>query len=361
MENKKTRLPTRQEYTNITIKTLGNGEVEIRGEISAESVEKYRKKAIQKLGADVSIDGFRKGHIPENILIQRLGDQTILQEIADMSLKDAYPNIVIENDLKVIGRPEVIITKLAPNNPIEFKIKTAVVPEIMLPDYKKIAKDITLKTKGEKIEVTDSDVEAIITQIQKNKWHIDHKDDVDSEKKEPSDAELPPLTDEMVKQLGDFVDIADFKEKLKANILQDKKNKVKGKQRGELGEEIVKGSKVVLPRILVEYEQDKMLSQFKHDVAGMGMPFEEYLKKINKTEENLKTEWETDAEKRAKLQLALNKIAKDENITAPVEEILKEVKQILKQHKNANKENVHVYVATLLTNEKVFTFLEEQK
>ena len=237
-------------YTNITIKKLENGEVEIRGEITVDVIEKYPKKAIQELGADVSMDGFRKGHIPEAVLVKHLGEPVILQEVAEIALQSAYPNIVIEHKLNVLGKPEVTITKLAPNNPIEFKIQTAVVPEISLPDYKKIAKDVITKTKDEKIEVSESDVEVIVKQIRKNKWHIDHKDDSDAQKKEPTDDELPPLTDEMVKQLGDFTDVFDFREKLKVNMLQDKKNQAHSKRRGEIGEALVAGSKVTLPSIL---------------------------------------------------------------------------------------------------------------
>ncbi len=354
MENKKN-------YTNITVKTLDNGEVEIRGEITTDAVGEYRTKALKKLGADISIDGFRKGHIPEDVLIKHLGEPVILQEVAEVALQDAYPQIVMEHTVNVLGKPEVTITKLAPDNPIEFKIQTAVVPEISLPDYKKIAQDVFAKANDTKVEVTDDDVEKIVTQIRKNKWHIDNKGDADVDKKEPKDDELPPLTDEVVKQLGDFADVTDFREKLKVNILQDKKNQEHSKRRGEIGEAVVAGAKVILPSVLVEHELEKMLSQFKHDVAGMGIPFEDYLEKIKKTEDDLKKEWKTDAEKRATLQLALNKIAKDENVTVAPEDVAREVEKILKEHPKANKENVYVYVTTLLTNEKTFTFLEEQK
>ena len=49
--------------------------------------------------------------------------------------------IVDENKLKIIGWPNVTITKIAKNNPLGFKLKTAIAPEMKLPDYKEIAKN----------------------------------------------------------------------------------------------------------------------------------------------------------------------------------------------------------------------------
>jgi len=169
---------------------------------------------------------------------------------------------------------------------------------------------------------------------------------------------LPELTLDVVKGFGDFASIDDFKVKLKENIHLDKERKAKEKRRGALGEKLIAGTKVVLPRILVEGELEKMLAQFKHDVAALGMPFPDYLKKINKTEDDLRNEWKKDAEKRATLQFALNAIAQKENITASPEDIGRETSHILTHHKDAKEESVRIYVTTLLTNEKVFQFLE---
>ena len=131
-------------YTNLEIKTLENSEIEIKAEIPEKIISKYRDRAIKSLGKNVKIDGFREGHIPENILISKIGEQAILEEQAQMALADVYPVIIQNEKLNVIGRPEVTVTKIAPKNPIEFKIRTAVMPDIKLPDYKKIASKIEL-------------------------------------------------------------------------------------------------------------------------------------------------------------------------------------------------------------------------
>lgn len=127
---------------NLEIKKLPESEVEIAGEIEADVFESFQGEAIKKLSAGIKIDGFRQGNVPEKILIEKVGEGAILETAAEIALQKIYPRILEENKIFAIGRPQITITKIARNNPLGFKIKTAVMPEIQLPDYKKIASNI---------------------------------------------------------------------------------------------------------------------------------------------------------------------------------------------------------------------------
>jgi len=82
-----------------------------------------------------------------------------------MALADIYLAIVKNEKLNVIGRPEVTITKLAPGNPVEFKIQTAVMPEITLPDYKNIASSVSVEKNAG--DVSDKELNETLEQIKK--------------------------------------------------------------------------------------------------------------------------------------------------------------------------------------------------
>ena len=124
----------------LEIKLLPNSEVEIIGEISAEIFMSGRNKAIKEFSEKVEMDGFRKGKIPEDILIKNLGMQVVLEKMAVIALEKEYPKIINEHKIRAIGRPEITLTKLAENNPLGFKVTTSILPKITLPDYKKIAR-----------------------------------------------------------------------------------------------------------------------------------------------------------------------------------------------------------------------------
>lgn len=344
-----------QNNMHIEIKKLENSELEITGELPMEAIEAERQISIKTVSETVAIDGFRKGHIPEKILIENIGEMALLEEMAERALKKAYPDIIKQHEIDAIGRPLISITKLAKGNPLGFKIKTAVTPEIILPDYKKIAKEKT--EKKEDISVTDDEVEKVVAEILKSradKKNQELKENVKEEK-------LPELTDTFVKTLGDFKNVADFKQKLRENITHEKEAQRQSKRRMTIAETIIEKSAIPLPRLFVDVELEKMLAQFKGDISRMGLKFDEYLKHIKKTEEDLLKEWVPDAEKRSKFQLVLNEIARREHVLVPNADIEKEIAHIMEHYKDADRESARVYVETILKNELVFKLLEKEE
>src|SRR3989344_729663 len=141
----------------VTVKKLPKSEVEIEGELEAELFETYFAEALKKIGENFETDGFRKGKAPERVLLSKIPEIRILEEMAEMALSEHYPKIIEEEKIDAISHPEISITKLARKNPLGFKIKTAVLGKIKLPDYKALAKKIISGiTDGEKnTEVSD--------------------------------------------------------------------------------------------------------------------------------------------------------------------------------------------------------------
>jgi len=125
-------------------------------------------------------------------------------------------------------------------------------------------------------------------------------------------------------------------------------------------EKIIEESVLDVPEILIQIELDKILYKMESDIAAMGLKFEDYLKHLNKTTEDLRKEFKEDGEKKAKFSLILNEIAKLENITADSEQVAKEVAYILEQYKEADPERAQMHAENVLTNEKIFQFLETQ-
>jgi trigger factor len=349
-----------------TVKKLPKSEVEIEGEIDSDIFESYFSKALKKIGENAELDGFRKGKVPENILLSKVPEIQILEEMAEMALGDAYPKILEEEKIDAISRPEISITKLARKNPLQFKIKTAVLPDFKLPDYKDIAKKTISKIpESEKnTEVTEEDLENTIMDIRKSrapKIHMteahEHKEGEEHTHPEP---ELPEFNDDFVRSLGPFKDVADFKEKLKENLKLEKQNNQKEKTRINIVEKIIEETDIELPEILVTVELEKILYRMESDITQMGLKFDDYLKHLNKTKEDLKKDFRGDAEKKAKFSLILNEIAKNEKITADPEQVAKEVAAILEHYKDADPERAQAHAENVLTNEKIFQFLENQ-
>lgn len=353
---------TNKNYTNILLNSLPEREMEIIGQIAAERMSELRGKALQKVKEGAEIDGFRKGNAPDALVAQKVGEMRLLEEAAEIALSEEYPNILEEHNIDAIGRPEIAITKIGMGSPLEFKIKTALMPDVKLGDYKKIA--TSMKEKISTVsEVSEKEIEDVVLNVRRNMAHqlMHAKEGVpehDHSHGEIKDEDLPALDDNFLKLLGDFKDALDFKTKIKENLLVEKEIKEKDKKRANILEGIIKDSKIEMPKIIIEGELEKMLAQFKDDLAGSGAPYDDYLKHIKKTEDDLRKEWRDIAVKRGKSQIILNTIAKENNISASEEEIKKEMENILSHHKDADRFRVRMFVETFLTNDLVFQFLE---
>lgn len=371
---------------DIEVKDLENSLVEITGEISSEVFEKYREDAIQRFAEKTNIDGFRKGHIPENVLENKFGQIAILEEMAKKAIAVQYPKILQDHKIDAIGQPELTLTKLAKGSPLGFKIKTAILPAFPLPDYRKIAGE-SLAEKNE-INVTEEEVEQVITTIRKQRKKTKEADEniekntkdpsASNEEKEESDnrskteqskesdgqesdkeENLPELTDEVAKELG-FDGLRDLKKIIRGNLTEEKEMKEKDRRRGAVIDALIEKTALSLPNIVVENELDRMMAQLKGEITGMGLEFEKYLEHVGKTEADLRDASRPDAEKRAKSQLIINKIATEENIEPKKEDVEKEVRSLTEKYDDADPERARAYIEMVLTNQLVLAMLEEE-
>ena len=361
-------------------------QVKIEGEIPFSELEKQRSKAIKHLGGQIEIAGFRKGNIPEKMIVERIGEMAILSEMAERALSAIYPSTLREHNIDAIGYPKIEITKIAPQNPLGFLLTVAVLPEIILPDFKKIAEAANKEKESE--DVTDEEIETQVKDVLRQKLayerlqgkaaqthtHEDgtvhegpsHGADADHiaepEVKAVTDADLPPLTDEYVQglgQKGQFATVADFKAKIKEHIALEKKQNIKAQHRAIITDKIIDGATIDLPQILIDSEIEQMFGQMNEDLTRANLKMDDYLGHIKKTKEELKKEWTPAAEKRAKLQLVLNEISKRESILPDKVQLDAQVAQLMEQHKDADEARVRIYVASVMTNEAVMQMLEQ--
>ncbi len=363
----------------MTIEKQPGSLVLITGEIPFAELEKHRATAVSLISKEVDIDGFRKGHIPESVLIKKVGEMAVLTEMAERALSQVYPELVKLHALDVIGYPKISITKIAQGNPLGFTITVAVVPDITLPDYFGIAK----KVNGEKEskEVTDEEVTKQIEDILRQKVayerlqekakknaetphvHDEHcaHDHEEAPIEKADDIKLPELTDEYVKTFGkegQFASVEDFKNKIKEHITIEKARDVDSRHRAKITDEIIERTTVELPQVMIDAEINQMFAQMEEDLNRAQLKMDDYLGHIKKTKEDLVKEWTPIAEKRAKLQLVLNEISKKESITPDPSMVDHEVSHLLEQYKDADENRVRVYVTSVLTNEAVLKKLE---
>jgi trigger factor len=147
------------------IKKLPQSQVEIEAEIPARDFENFFEQAISKAGQNLTIPGFRKGKAPREIIVGRIGQDSLLMEAAELAIRAGYKKIIQGSRLEPISQPRVTILKLAPKNPFCFKASFFVLPRIELPD----CKSITSKIKRKEVSVETSELKDTLSWLQKSR------------------------------------------------------------------------------------------------------------------------------------------------------------------------------------------------
>jgi len=355
-------------YSSATISKLPQSLIEIIGSIPTDVWEKFRTVALARINQTVTIPGFRNGQVPENVLVAKVGEATINEEMAELALNDAYNEIVQDNSLDVIGKPQVTVTKLAAGNPLEFKIESAVVPEVSLPDYRSLSAKLVKAAPIIPNEIADSEVDEAILKLRRARASqstglsngLDQNSLSAEEREKRILDSLPEFNEDFVRSLSaEFSNVEDFKKKIRVMIGENKKGEAREKLRLKIADSLVENTTLELPEVMIESEINRTQAQFEADIEQMNVKLADYLKRANKTVEDIRAEWRPHAKKKAKLQLMLNGIARQEKIIPSAPEIEAEVNHIVEHYKDADRDRAAVYAETILTNEKVFQFLEK--
>ncbi len=151
-----------------------NSEVEIDVTIPFAEFEPDTKKAATLISENTTIEGFRNGKAPYEIIKNRLGELMIYEKAAGLTIKKVWPELLAritsewkDKEFIPLGEPEITITKLAPGNELQFKVRLAHLPVITLPDYKKIAHDVY--EKKNEVTVSDEEVQKTLVWIQESR------------------------------------------------------------------------------------------------------------------------------------------------------------------------------------------------
>jgi len=184
--------------------------------------------------------------------------------------------------------------------------------------------------------------------------------------------DLPALDDKFAQSMGPLKTFKALGDKIKENILAEQKNKEEQRVEIEILKKLVEKSEFEdIPEILIEHELDKMIAELRGNIERPDDPtspkFDDYLKSIKKTEDQLRKEFVSKAEERIKTALAIREIAIKEEIKVNKEDIEKETEQMKKAYlgqeqiiKNLEAESGQMYIANLLANRKVVEFLKNQ-
>jgi trigger factor len=152
-------------------KDLGDSRVRVDVEVAPDAVEHEIGSAARTIGRDLKIPGFRKGKVPPEVVLQRVGREAVLDEAVRHGLPGWYEQAVADAGLATVGDPQLDLSELPEKgSPLQFTIEVAVRPTAELGEYK------GLEVGRREPEATKEEVDAEIEALRESSASLENVD-----------------------------------------------------------------------------------------------------------------------------------------------------------------------------------------
>ena len=379
---------------------LEKSRVALTIETSAEEFEAAVNKAYLKMRGKINVPGFRVGKAPRKIIEKMYGAEVFYEEAVNIILPDAYEAAVKEQELDVVGYPEVELESCTKDG-VVFKCTVAVYPEVKLGQYKGLeapkaevkvaAADVNARLKEmadrnsrlvsveravKKGDTADIDFEGFDNGVAFDGGKGENFDleigsgsfvpgfeeqligmkageekDIDitfPENYTPELAgkpvvfhvkvnevkvkEVPAIDDEFAKDVSEFDTLKDLKADIKKKMTAERTEAAQRAFEDVLMAKVAEGVEADIPQEMVELQAERMMEQFKQQLASQGIPFDQYLKMTGTTEADFRQQAEGPASEQVKMDLAVEAIIKAEGLEASDEDVENEMKSVAEKY-----------------------------
>src|SRR3989344_5393300 len=237
---RKAKFQRRNLSMTTALKKIDEATIEATIELGASDLEAAVAKAETLLGEQTTIEGFRQGKAPRDVLIKHLKPEQVREEALNIAVTESLINLSRDENLDVLDHHDFSVKENTANKLI-FKVTLALYPQVKLGNYKGLnigRKDTT---------VSDEELDAVLKNIAQSR---------------AIDGKSPELTDEFAKSLGQFASLQNLRDTVKSSLLTEKEDREKERVRIELLNMIVKNSTVPVPDRMIELQLDTMLANF---------------------------------------------------------------------------------------------------
>ncbi len=366
-------------------------EKEIDFSVPATELQRFINIEVDKIQKDLTIKGFRKGKVPKDIIKSRYRD-TLKAQAMNSLVTEKFFEIVKEKKWRPASQAK--LQNLDEGEKINFRLHFETIPEFDVDDYigleifkeEPLPDDFLLKQGLNDLRerfamVKEVSRPAVVDDFVTMNLRITEDNKVKSNKnsitvkigdrslpdeinralvgvrkseeievnvgnqhysmmiKKIEEKILPQIDDEFAKSQN-YKDVDQLKQKLMEQVKHAEEKRVEAELKDSLSAILLERNKATMPNTLIDKEYQKVLTNSN----------------LPDSDANKERFWSL-AERRARLNLILEKIAEKENIMVKEEEIMNVVSSMGWKLSSENRENVIEYIGSILNREKTIDFL----
>lgn len=125
----------------------------------------------------------------------------------------------------------------------------------------------------------------------------------------------------------------------------------------EIVKAVIDNVQITIPKLLIEHEADRLLSQTLDEIKRLGLTLDQYLASTNKTPEDLRKDYEGRAVNDMTIEFALAKISDSEKISVSDTELTEAIEKAKDPKEKAHMESNKYLLASILRQQKTLDFL----
>jgi trigger factor len=143
-----------------TVTEVSTSRVRLDVNIDADVIEERLRRAARELAGELKLPGFRKGKVPPELVVQRMGRDAVLEQALRESLPEWYERAVLEAGIAPIGEPQLDVPQMpAEGEGLEFSVEVGVRPKAEVGAYR------GLEVGRPEVEVPDDAVQAELDRL----------------------------------------------------------------------------------------------------------------------------------------------------------------------------------------------------
>ena len=140
--------------------------------------------------------------------------------------------------------------------------------------------------------------------------------------------EVPAIDDEFAKDVSEFDTLEELKADTRKQLTDDREAAAQRAFEDALMQKVADGIQADIPDEMVDVQAQQMMENFQQQLAAQGIPFDQYLKMTNTTEDDFKKQAHDPAVQQVRMDLAVAALVKAEELEATAEEIEAEMKSV---------------------------------
>jgi trigger factor len=371
------------------VEELPENRVRLTVQVPSHDVHHAVEHAADDLSQSVKVPGFRKGKVPRQVLLQRVGRERLMTEAVESHIGGWFWNAAARTRLRPVAQPEYdFVLPDSADEDWEFTATVAVQAKPELPDWTQLEVgvadvevpeelvqaelDALRATVAELVPVEGRPVApddtvildlvaadetrhdyvvelgrgAVVEEIERSLVGMTAGEtkeisfeladgstqSVTATVKEIKEKMLPPLDDDLARSASEFETLAELRADIESRLREQIEDEVETRFRSDVADALVGASKFEAAGPLVEARTRELLNGFARQVESRGVQLETFLAMTGQQPEELVARLRDEAQRSVGRELVLDAVADQLALEIPdaqVEELVREQAEAL--------------------------------